>query len=89
MTEKADPAWSPKDMEDWAKQQAQSIRDAASDGGLRFHLTCRLHSRFGCWTGSKTARLSTRPKLSLCSSSRHENWSHTSTFNRICCTDRF
>jgi hypothetical protein len=24
-------------MEDWAKQQAQSIRDAASDGGLRFH----------------------------------------------------
>jgi antitoxin ParD1/3/4 len=37
MTEKADPAWSPKDMEDWAKQQAQSIRDAASDGGLRFH----------------------------------------------------
>ncbi|MBN2629016.1 MAG: hypothetical protein JXR75_00585 [Rhodobacteraceae bacterium] len=23
-------------MEDWAKQQVQSIRDAASDGGLRF-----------------------------------------------------
>ena len=37
MTEEADPAWPPKDMEDWAKQQAQSIRDAASDGGLRFH----------------------------------------------------
>lgn len=36
MTEKADPAWPPKEMEDWAKQQAQSIRDAASDGGLRF-----------------------------------------------------
>jgi hypothetical protein len=24
-------------MEDWVKQHAQSIRDAASDGALRFH----------------------------------------------------
>lgn len=36
MTDTADTTWPPKDMEDWAKQQAQSIRDAASDGGLRF-----------------------------------------------------
>lgn len=36
MTDTADTTWPPKDMEDWAKQQAQSIRDDASDGGLRF-----------------------------------------------------
>jgi hypothetical protein len=37
MTETADTTWPSKDVEDWSKQQAQSIRNAASDGGLRFH----------------------------------------------------
>lgn len=38
MTEKADPSWPPDEMKDWAKQQAQSIREATSDGGLRFQV---------------------------------------------------
>ena len=36
MTEEEDRTWPPKELSDWSKQQAQNVRHAASEGGLRF-----------------------------------------------------
>lgn len=36
MTDGADETWPLKELRDWANQQAQVVRDAAIDGGLRF-----------------------------------------------------
>ena len=36
MTEEEDRTWPPKELRDWSKQQAQNVRHAASEGGLRF-----------------------------------------------------
>jgi antitoxin ParD1/3/4 len=36
MTDDADRAWPPKELREWANQQAQDVRQAATEGGLRF-----------------------------------------------------
>ncbi len=36
MTDGADETWPPKELRDWAIQQIQGVRDAATVGGLRF-----------------------------------------------------
>ncbi|MDP2080219.1 MAG: hypothetical protein U0934_15340 [Pseudotabrizicola sp.] len=36
MTDGADETWPPKELREWANQQAQVARDAATEGGLRF-----------------------------------------------------
>lgn len=36
MTDEADDAWPPKELLEWARHQAGSIRDTAREGGLRF-----------------------------------------------------
>lgn len=36
MTHGTDETWPPKELREWANQQAQVVRDAATEGGLRF-----------------------------------------------------
>ncbi len=36
MTEEEDRTWPPNELRDWSKQQAQNVRHATSEGGLRF-----------------------------------------------------
>jgi len=36
MTDEADRTWPPKELGEWANQQAQNVRHTATEGGLRF-----------------------------------------------------
>jgi len=36
MTDEADRTWPPRELTEWANQQAQNVRHAATEGGLRF-----------------------------------------------------
>lgn len=36
MTDESDRTWPTKEIRDWSNQQAQDVRHAASEGGLRF-----------------------------------------------------
>jgi hypothetical protein len=36
MTDEPDRTWPSKELREWSNQQAQTVRDAATEGGLRF-----------------------------------------------------